>query len=481
LEVLFMYFQQIFEPKLAHNAYLIGCQESKEAIIIDPQRDIDRYIKIAEKSNLNIVAAADTHIHADYLSGTREFAELGDVKIYASDEGSEEWKFRWLINSKYEHQLLRHGDTFRVGQVKFEVVFTPGHTPEHISYLVFDVTDRSDTPLGILSGDFVFVGDVGRPDLLEVAAGYEGVMKPAAKELHSSLKKFKELPEFLQVWPGHGAGSACGKALGAVPLSTVGYELRFNPSLKASSTLDGFVAFILEGQPEPPPYFSRMKRENRNGPVILNSLPDPAELSAGRIPELAAKTDIAVVDTRPWDEFRTGHLRGSLAMPLNKTFPTNAGSYVSPNTPIYLIVEKHNLEEAVRDLIRIGLDEIAGYVTSDTLKKYHDDGGKIDTTEQIEINEMKRRLKANNAFLLDVRGATEFSAGHIDGAFNIAHTQLTLRMKEIPATKQILVSCRTGERSGYASALLEKSGYDVAHVAGGLAAWEAAGETLVAA
>ncbi|MDX1673045.1 MAG: MBL fold metallo-hydrolase, partial [Balneolaceae bacterium] len=223
-----MFFKQIFEEKLAQYAYLIGCQQTGEAIIIDPMRDVDQYFELASKHRLRITAAADTHIHADYLTGLRELAERG-VRVLASDEGDEDWKYEWLKGSDYDYQLLHDGDTFEIGNISFTAHHTPGHTPEHLSYTV---TDRAgaDGPMGMLSGDFVFVGDLGRPDLLETAAGQKGVMESSARTLYESVREFRKLPEYLQVWPAHGAGSACGKTLGSVPETTVGYELRFNPS-----------------------------------------------------------------------------------------------------------------------------------------------------------------------------------------------------------------------------------------------------------
>ena len=228
-----MFFKQIFEEKLAQYAYLIGCQQFGEAIIIDPMRDIARYENLAKKHRLKIIAVAETHIHADYLSGVREFAEKG-VKVYVSDEGDADWKYKYIIDSTYQYQLLKDGDEFSIGNIKFNTIHSPGHTPEHIIFLVTDGATTNE-PMGVLSGDFVFVGDVGRPDLLETAAGKVGDMEVSAKEMYRSIQKFKSLPAYLQLWPGHGAGSACGKALGAVPKSTVGYEQQFNFSITFST------------------------------------------------------------------------------------------------------------------------------------------------------------------------------------------------------------------------------------------------------
>lgn len=457
-----MFFQQIFEEKLAQYAYLIGCQASGEAIIIDPMRDIQRYLDIAEKEGLKIVAAAETHIHADYLTGMRELAEQG-VKVYVSDEGDADWKYEWVAGSDYDHQLLRDGDEFAIGNIKFTAKHTPGHTPEHISYLVTDGA-AADEPMGILSGDFVFVGDVGRPDLLETAAGMEGVMEDSAREMFRSLQIFKDMPEYWQVWPGHGAGSACGKALGAIPESTVGYEQRFNNSLKAASSEQNFVKYILEGQPEPPLYFARMKRDNRKGPKVLGDLPQPKNMTVAQMIGEVRISQAVILDTRERTEFMGGHIQGSLLSPLNKAFNTVAGSYITENEKIFLIVDEDTVEEAVKDLIRIGLDKVAGFATPDQLKTFEEDGGELFATETIDFETAETYLNDDEAYLLDVRTSSEFEEGHLPGALNIAHTRLLDRMGEVPVDKPVMVSCQSGARAAAASALLESNDFVVKYV-----------------
>ncbi|MEX0599042.1 MAG: MBL fold metallo-hydrolase, partial [Rhodothermales bacterium] len=242
-----MLFRQIFDPKLAQYAYLIGCQQTKEALIIDPERDIDRYVDLAEAEGLNIVGVAETHIHADFLSGAREFAERFDITLYLSDEGDEDWKYEWVRGTRgdgrpYDVTLLKDGHSFTIGNIEIQAVHTPGHTPEHLSYLVTDRGGGATSPIGIATGDFVFVGDLGRPDLLEQAAGMHGLQEPSARMLYGSLPEFTKLQEHLQVWPGHGAGSTCGKALGAVPTTTVGYEKRYNAALAVAE--EGETAFV---------------------------------------------------------------------------------------------------------------------------------------------------------------------------------------------------------------------------------------------
>ncbi len=466
-----MFFQQIFEEKLAQYAYLIGCQVSGEAIIIDPMRDIQRYKAVAAKHNLNIIAAAETHIHADYLSGLREFAEDGAF-VYASDEGDKDWKYEWLMGSDYKHKLLKDGDEFNIGNIKFTTVYSPGHTPEHVSFLVTDEA-ATDEPMGILSGDFVFVGDVGRPDLLESAAGQKGAMKSSAKVLYDSLQKFKEMPEYLQLWPGHGAGSACGKALGAVPDSTVGYEQRFNGSIRAAISEQEFVDYILEGQPEPPLYFARMKRDNRKGPKVLGNIPQPENMTVEEVIGKVRLDDAVILDTRGRYEFMNGHIQGSLLSPLNKAFNTVAGSYVKEDEDIYLIVEEDRVEEAVLDLIRIGLDDIKGFVTPRQLQKFSEDGGSLFKTETIGFDEAAEHLKNDTAHLLDVRKKTEFEELRLDDSQNIAHTRLLERIDEVPADKPVMVSCKSGARSAVASALLERANFKVKYVDDNIDVWMA--------
>lgn len=461
-----MFFEQIFEEKLAQYAYLIGCQRNGQAIVIDPMRDIDRYEKLAARHNLKIVAAAETHIHADYLSGLREFAERG-VKVYASDEGDKDWKYEWLIGSDYNYQLLKDGDEFNIGNIKFTTVYSPGHTPEHVSYLVTDGA-ATDQPMGILSGDFVFVGDVGRPDLLETAAGQVGAMEGSAKVLYQSLEKFKQMPEYLQLWPGHGAGSACGKALGAVPKSTVGYEQKFNTSIRSAITEKDFVDYILDGQPEPPLYFARMKRDNKLGPKVLGEFPSPKKMSVSELVEKSASENAVIIDTRKRTEFMSGHLEGSLLATINKQFNTIVGSYVTEDQDMYLIIEEDKAEEAVVDLIRIGLDNIVGFATPSELSK---SGVGMVSTTTIDFDTVDNLMETGEYNLLDVRKKSEYDAGHYPGAINISHTRLLDRIDEVPKDKPVLIHCKSGNRASFASALMEAKGYDVQFIDDAVEPW----------
>jgi hydroxyacylglutathione hydrolase len=459
-----MLVRQIADSQLAQFAYLIGCPRTGEAIIIDPERDVDRYFDLAARHKLRLVAAADTHIHADYLSGLREMAARG-VLVYASKEGGPEWQYEWLLSGDYPHRLLGHGDQFSVGHIEFRAVHTPGHTPEHLSYLVRDTGAGAKDLIALASGDFVFVGDVGRPDLLERAAGMIGVMEPSARAQFASIQReFRGLPEFLQVWPAHGAGSACGKSLGDVPTSTVGYELRTNRSIQAAVDEQTFVDFILSGQPEPPLYFARMKRDNRRGPELLPVLPAPPRLDVSDLAALENRSDIAVLDTRPRDAFFAGHLAGSVLTELDYQFCSIAGSYVEEGSPIYLAVDETRVDEAVRALVRVGLDRVVGYFTPETLADYKRQGGSLRRTATIDMATLEEQRTSGRAHVLDVRGAAEFEAGHVPDALHVPHTRIGINVHNLPVDKPLLVYCNSGARAAAAVSMLERLGFTAVDV-----------------
>lgn len=468
-----MFMRMIYDEKLAQAAYLIGCQRTGEAIVIDPERDVDRYIHLAADNDLRIVATAETHIHADFLSGSRELAEAIGATVYVSDEGDADWKYGWLDQrvggGTYDHVLLKDGDTFRIGNIEFRVIHTPGHTPEHIVFLITDHGAGATEPVGMATGDFVFVGDLGRPDLLETAAGQQGAMEPSARRLFRTVGSLSDIPDFVQVWPAHGAGSACGKALGAIPMSTVGYEKRFNPAILAASSEQGFVEFILSGQPEPPLYFANMKRDNKLGPPVLGGLPEPPRMSGTDLASLDSNK-VAIIDTRPWDQFRSGHIPGALSFPLTRSFNTDAGSMVRDTDDIYLIIDESALEEAIRDLIRIGLDHIKGWCPANEVRHV----SPLETIDEIDVGRARELVAQHEVKVLDVRRKTEFAGGHLPDATNIAHTRLAGRMDEVPEDTPLLINCRSGVRSARASAFLKRAGFDVRNLKGGYLAWEQA-------
>ncbi|MEJ2311004.1 MAG: rhodanese-like domain-containing protein [Gemmatimonadales bacterium] len=462
-----MLLRQIFDDKLAQYAYLVGCQATGEALVIDPERDIDRYVELAESEGLTITTVTETHIHADFLSGAREFAERFGTKLYLSDEGDANWKYEWVKDGDYDYELLKDGDTFRVGNISVQAVHTPGHTPEHMVFLITDEGGGADEPIGLASGDFVFVGDLGRPDLLETAAKVEGMMEPSARRLYSSVQDFLKLPDYLQVWPAHGAGSACGKALGAVPETTVGYERRFSPAIEAAMRgEDAFVDFILTGQPEPPTYFARMKRDNKLGAPVLGNLPSPRKLARSELEKLSGREDLLVVDTRlDRDAYMARHLEGSLYAPLDRAFSQVVGSLVEDETtPLFLVVREEDLDEAVRSLVRIGYDNVAGFVEPEALEAYFIDGGAYDSIDVIDFADLESARKEDGALPLDVRFSSEFEEGRVPGALNTSYTRLPEYEPRIPENGTLLVYCRTGSRAAAAASYLKRQGFDVRYV-----------------
>ena len=470
-----MYFQRFYDIKLAQASYLIGCQRTGEAVVVDPNRDIEQYVDAAGREGLRITHVTETHIHADFVSGARELAAATDALLLLSDEGGDDWRYAFAAEA--QARLLRDGDQFRIGNIELEAVHTPGHTPEHLSFLVTDLS-RDVAPWGILTGDFVFVGDVGRPDLLERAAGYEGTMEAAARTLYRSLERFQLLPNHLQVWPGHGAGSACGKALGAVPSSTVGYEKRANWGLAVTDE-EEFVRMVLAGQPEPPRYFAQMKRINKEGPRVLGGLPRPKHLPAHALRDLT-RAGAIVVDTRSALEYAAGHVPGTLNIPLDAGFTTWAGWLLPFDRDIHLLVDaaacSHCVDAAVRDLAMIGLDRVAGVLGVDALAVWTLDGGELATVQQTTPAEVAQLLESDDTTVVDVRGRTEWEAGHLPGVANIPVGLLVDRIDELRRYRRVVVHCQAGARSAIAASVLEAHGLtNVLNMSGGYVGWQHAG------
>ena len=472
-----MLLRQIFDPGLAQYAYLIGCPATGEAIVIDPERDVDRYIEAAEAEGLTLKAVAETHIHADFLSGARELAERLNVRVYVSAEGGPDWQVEWAKDAP-KATLLRHGDSFRVGNIEMIAVHTPGHTPEHLSYLVIDRGGGAADPMGLVTGDFVFVGDVGRPDLLEQAAGIEGVQEESARSLYASLPSFLDLEDHVQVWPGHGAGSACGKALGAVPITTVGYERRHNAAMGAAEAgEDAFVDAILADQPEPPLYFARMKALNRSGPAVLGDLPRPHRVAIQEVSALLDDPNVVIVDTRvPRSAFMARHLPGSLHAPLDRAFDSVVGSLLEDDTrPILLVIEDDHVEDAVRRLVRIGYDVFAGFLDEVQLEEWFSGGGESSMIAEIDTAHMAELAADPEYQVVDVRSGAEYRAGHAPGAVHVPYTRLPRLEDRIPRSRTLLVHCGTGKRSAAASAYLAGRGFDVRFVDDEWTEWAARG------
>lgn len=460
-----MLLKYFYDPALAHASYLVGCQRAKTAIVVDPGRDIGQYLETAAKEGLKVVGVAETHIHADYVSGARELADRVGAKLYVSDEGPAEWKY--LYANRYAHQLLKDGDEFHVGNIRFQVMHTPGHTPESISFVLTDEGGGANRPMGIFTGDFVFVGSIGRPDLLEEAAGIQGTAEPGARDLFKSIARFRQLPDYLQVWPAHGAGSACGKGLGAIPSSTVGYEKLFNPALQYSDE-EEFVRYILSDQPEAPTYFAVMKRVNKEGPRVIGPNDELPSLVVGQL--TSAVHDGNVVDLDSSAHFAEGHVPLTLNIPVSMLAGW-AGWLLDYSKPTYLIGTAEQFPEAVRVLQKIGVENIAGYFDENAVRN---SGRKSERYSSLAPAELANRIEREEVTLLDVRSDGEWKAGHIPHAQHYFLGKLSRRLGEISRDKPIVLQCQGGARSAIAASLLQAAGIEVINMTGGFMAWQKA-------
>ena len=464
-----MFFQQVYDKSLAQASFLIGCQATGEAMVIDAQRDMDVYLKIAAENNLNIKHITETHIHADFLAGSRELAAVTGAQLYLSDEGGADWQYQ------FDHTGLKHGDKIKVGNLTLEVLHTPGHTPESISFLLTD-HPASNEPVMIFTGDFVFVGDIGRPDLLEKAAGLVGTQEVGAKQMYESIQRFAELPPFVQVWPGHGAGSACGKALGAVPSSTVGYEKIRNWAFQYENDENGFVDFLLAGQPEPPKYFAMMKHLNKVNRPLLVEIPQHQALSNAQFLQ-AFNDGIKIIDTRSKVEFAKGFIPGSFNIQHNNSLSTWAGWFLNYQEQFILVAHADEREEITRKLMRIGLDNIYGFVSD-----VEGLGVELQSADVIGLDAFKDYLGKDGVQVVDVRGLTEYRNGHIEGADHVFVGTLPGHLDKISKDKQVVIHCQSGDRAAIAYSVLRRNGFDGVKIfSGGMKEWLANGGRTISA
>ncbi|MFN8357889.1 MAG: MBL fold metallo-hydrolase [Spirosomataceae bacterium] len=462
-----MFFQHIYDKTLAQASYLVGCQKTGESIVIDPKRDIDTYLEIAKQNGLRITHITETHIHADFLSGARELAAVTGATMYLSDEGGEEWQY------EFDHVGLKNGDVITVGNLTLQVIHTPGHTPESISFLLTD-KPASLLPVMLFTGDFVFVGDIGRPDLLEKAAGIKGTKDVGARQMYQSIQQFSDLPDYVQVWPGHGAGSACGKALGAVPSSTVGYEKIRNWAFRYDQDPQGFVDYLLADQPEPPKYFAMMKHLNKVERPLLTSVPKQKKLTAQEVKEAMAQ-GIKLIDTRNKALFATGFVPGSLNIQGNNAFATWMGWFVNYQEPFMLVASEEQIEDLTRKLMRIGLDKVYGYVSD--VKEL---GVKLAQVDTIEIDEFKAYLNRDDVQIIDLRGTTEYNAGHVEGAEHVFIGTLPDNLDKVSRDKLVVIHCQGGDRASIGYSILAKAGYkNVVNYSAGMNEWLVKGNDVV--
>ncbi|HSU95953.1 MAG TPA: MBL fold metallo-hydrolase [Gemmatimonadaceae bacterium] len=307
-----MIFRRFYDDSLAQASYMIACERSAEAIVIDPNMDVEMYLRAARDERVRVTAVTETHIHADFASGARALAAATGAQLHVSGEGGNGWQYSFAHEPGVN--ILHAGDEITNGMVRLDVHHTPGHTPEHLTFVLTDRA-RSDVPVGAVTGDFIFVGDVGRPDLLERAAGLAGTMRNSAASLYASIQAFKRLPDHLQIWPGHGAGSACGKAMSSAAQSTLGYERVANWAL-APMTESEFVDRVLEGQPPAPPYFGAMKARNRDA-TVPRKVALPRMMTSDEVAGLGVDDNALIVDVRNEDEWGRGHIQNAMLIPVS--------------------------------------------------------------------------------------------------------------------------------------------------------------------
>ena len=452
-----MLLKQFFIEKIAHSSYLIG--GAHHCAIVDPCRDIDWYLGAAEAEGLKITHILETHLHADFVSGHMDLADVTGAPIYAPAAG----------RCTFDHIPVKEGDTFTIDDLAFSVLETPGHTPDCLVYCVAD-TSRGDTPVAVFTGDTLFVGDVGRPDL------FPGRGEELAEKLYTNLHtKVMTLPPDCLVFPAHGQGSLCGKAMGAMRFSTIGYETRYNSALTIPDT-DAFIRSLTVNMPPAPDHFARCSDTNRQGPALVRTLPVLRAMNPAEFHAEMQRENTVVVSIRNYATFGGQHIPGSYHIDMGGNFPTFAGWVIPPDTDILLVTDSPaQAREAVVHLRRVGLDRTIGYLKGGT-HAWVTAGYTTDHIFQLSPAEVHSKLQETDTVLVDVRSHEEFSEGHIPGAVNIMAMDLRTRAKELDPARPTVTMCRTGHRSSLAASLLKQQGFtDVYNAAGGLTGYRAAG------
>ncbi|MGH7604165.1 MAG: MBL fold metallo-hydrolase [Gemmatimonadaceae bacterium] len=466
-----MLFKRFYDDNLAQASYLIACERTREAVVVDPNIDIAQYTRAAGAQRLRIAHVTETHIHADFVSGAHALAEVAGAALHLSAESPTEWGYtHGALSSAHG---LKNGSEITFGAVRLRALHTPGHTPEHLVFLVSDL-DRGDQTIGAFTGDFIFVGDVGRPDLLERAAGAAvGTTEAAARELFHSIHEFLRLPDFVQIWPGHGAGSACGRSLGAMPQSTLGYERLFNWALSQMDEKE-FVRRVLEDQPVPPRYFARMKNINRSPNNSAPDAIDPSELPLSDL-EGALRDSSTIVDTRPAEKFAVGHIPGTLNIPRTKSFLNWFGALVPSEGDVYLITEAES-DDAVcllfADLAKIGVAQPRGHFSHRIFHDWQAAHGTLERIPQVDAEALSALAGNSHVQVIDVRGPDEWRRGHLPGAIHIPLAALPERIVELDPAIPTILQCKGGGRSSIAASLLKARGMEqVSNLTGGFEDW----------
>ena len=456
-----------FEDKgLSHYSYAVGCEGQGEIVVVDPRRDIDVYLDFADTRNLRIVGVLETHIHADFAAGTKSLAEATGAEVHSSayDDGQ-------LYETAFAHTPMREGDAITLGKTRIEALHTPGHTPEHLSFLVYDMARAPKVPQVLLSGDFLFVGSLGRPDLIG-----EDVKRALAGQLYESVTtKLGPLPDFVEVHPAHGAGSMCGSGMSARPMTTLGFERLANPYLRKGLTREAFIDEILGHVPPLPPYYKLMKVLNSHGAEPFDSERDVESIRAKDFHQLI-KDGHVVIDLRDQLAFGAGHIPGSFGIGSWGSLSTWAAWVVPYETPILLVGARHEpIDEAVRSLARVGLDDVWGYLDGG-IEKWIATGYPVTHVRQLTPAEFVEVRQEMPMHVVDVRTNDEWKDGHVGGARHIMGGQLVEHLAELPRDLPIALICGSGYRSTVAASVLEREGFeDIVNITGGMAAWGQAG------
>ncbi|MFU8826111.1 MAG: MBL fold metallo-hydrolase [Brevefilum sp.] len=453
-----MLLKHYFVEKIAHSSYILAGQKS--CAVIDPQRDVDLYLREARQMGVQITHIFQTHLHADFISGHMDLAEKTGAKIYIAKSA----------DCHFEHVPLAEGDCITFENIELEVLETPGHTPEHLSFVVKD-KHRGENPIGVFVGDTLFVGDVGRPDL------FPDLARELADKLFNSLHdKLMRLPDYCEVYPAHGAGSLCGRSMGAKYLTTIGYERQYNPALQIKEK-DAFIKSLTEDMPSTPDHFSRCSEINRQGPARIVTLPKLARVGLAQFKAYLQDPEVVLVDTRHFLAFGGQYIPGSWHLDLNGNFPTFAGWVLPVDKDILLIADDNQkAEEAVAWARLVGLDRIVGYLAGG-INAWLASGQRTSRIEQISTEDLHGMVLGEDNFtLVDVRARAEFEENHIQGAINIEAPNLRTAFKKLDPQHLTVLICSSGLRSSMGASILAQRGFKkLLNVPGGMAAYSAAG------
>lgn len=459
-----MYTQQFFVEGLGCASYLVGCESKGVAAVVDPDRVVDKYLEAARARDLQITHILETHLHADHVSGNTELARRTGADIYIHEASGAE----------FAHRPLHDRDVIELGNIRMRVMHTPGHTPESITLLVSDTT-RSPEPWLAMTGDTLFVGDIGRPDLV----GEEAARGLAEQMYESLFNQLLALDDSLMIYPGHGAGSLCGKSIGAMRSTTLGFERKYNPALAPRPRPD-FITFAVTDLPEQPGNHRQIKATNRLGPPVLGELEDRPLTIRQAVAHFQRGT--VLLDTRPKEMYIREHVPGSIHLEADAQLSNRIGFVFSSDVPVILLLpEPSQFEQVFHSLVRVGYDRVAGYLAED-LEAWKKLGlpvtsGDIQDIQPVELDRMMQAsLDVESPLILDVREPWEFRRGHVPGAVLIPLGQLSSRLGELDPGRPTAVICASGNRSQSAAALLGQKGFKtVYNVLGGTQAWRQQG------